>query len=432
MGSNTVLRNARIQNRSSLVDIAIEDGRIASIGPAGTLMPGDDAWDRVLDLEGRLVIQGMVNGHAHLDKALLDETASAELRYVDGYLEGPGLTETKAEFTHEDVKRRARQALRWAIATGTTAIRTHIDIDPYAKLTGLEAILELKQENAHLVDIQIVGFPQEGFFREPKTRDIMEEACKMGVDLIGGKPSADPDFKAHLDVVCELAEAYDRGIDVHIDTSMDPDYNASTIQTEDGEMPAELEVVYLAQKTREMGFQGRVTASHLCALSAVRLDLSRNVIRLLRDAGVAVIINPLSNLYWGARGDEYNVRRGIAPIHELMAAGVLTAYATDNFRDAWNLYSSPDMLIHGLFTAVACHMTTPEDLWTVVQMATDNPAKILGLTDFGLAEGRWADLVVLETDSLIDAMTRAVPRSYVFRHGEMAALTHEWQQVFGP
>lgn len=430
MGQRTLLRNARLRDEQPPVDIGIAEGRIRSI--AGADGPSTDGWDRVLDLDGRLVIPGLVNAHAHLDKALLPKTATQELAYVDGYLEGPGLTETKAGFTHDDVKARARTALRWAIAAGTTAIRTHIDIDPYARLTGLKAILELKQEYASLIDIQTVAFPQEGFFREPETREILEDACRLGVDLIGGKPSADPDFKAHLDVVCELAAAYDRGIDVHIDTSLDPDYNASTVDVDGAPMPAELEVVYLAQKTRELGFQGRVTASHLCALSAVKPPLAANVIKLLKRAGVAVIVCPISNLYWGARGDDYDVRRGIAPVHKLLSAGIVTAYATDNFRDAWNLYSGPDMLIHGLVTAAACHMTTPEDLWTVLEMATENPARILGLSDFGVAEGRWADLVVLETDSLIDAMTRIVPRTYVFRRGEIVALSQEWQRVFGP
>jgi cytosine deaminase len=423
-----LLRAARIGATSDVVDVRIDDGRITGIDP---LEATRVASGRTFDLEGRVLLPAFVNAHAHLDKAFLPWTSTDEVTYEGGVLSGRML-EAKRRFTVDDVKERAGKALRWAIESGTTAMRTHIDVDPSAGLVGVRAILELKREFASVIEIQTVAFAQEGLVGQPETIALMEEACAMGVDLVGGKPSADEDRRAHIDLVVELARRHDRGIDLHVDTDIDRDYGANVEQFQGVDYPADLEAYHLARRALETGHRRGICASHLCALDALDPALGANVIALLKRAGVAVISCPMSNLFLEGLGDPRDTRRGITRVRDLLRGGVTTAYGTDNFGDAFNLFGTPDMALHGLVTAFACHMRTVDDLAVVVEMGTTTPAAILGLDGWGVREGARADLVVLDATSLYEGLTRVVPRHLVLKDGR-AVFTSRRDDVFkGP
>jgi len=428
MTTDALLRDARVRGAEEPVDVRISGDRIASIEPSG----GSDADAmRVFDLEGRVLLPGFVNAHAHLDKAFLLWTATDEVEYRGGVLVGP-MQEAKLGFSVEDVKERAARAVRWAIETGTTAIRTHIDVDPFAELKGVQAVLEVKWEFASMIDIQTVAFAQEGMVDEPDTVELMEQALAMGVNLVGGKPSADEDPRAHIDIAFDLARRFDRGIDVHVDTDIDHDYGDNVEEWEGTSYPGDLESYHLARRALDSGYEGRIAASHLCALDSLDMPLIESMVSLLHRARADVISCPSSNLYLMGLGDPRDTRRGITRVHDLMAGGVRTAYGTDNFGDAFNVYGTPDMVLHGLLTAFGCQMRTVDDLWTVVEMGTTTPAAMLGLEGHGVEVGGRADLVVLDADSLYEGITRVVPRHLVLKGGRPVFLSHRDEVFLGP
>jgi cytosine deaminase len=408
-----LLREARVGATNEVVDVRIEDGRIRSIDPREV---NKVASGPTFDLGGRVLLPAFVNPHCHLDKAFLPWTSTDDVTYEGGVLAGR-MKEAKREFTVEDVRARASKALRWAIETGTTAIRTHVDVDPSVGLVGVRALLELKRELASVIEIQTVAFPQEGMVGQPETIALMEEACAMGVDVVGGKPSADEDRRAHIDIAFDLARRFDRAIDLHVDTDIDRDYGANVERFEGVDYPADLETYYLARRTLQTRHPRGVCASHLCALDALDPPLGANMVGLLRRAGLSVIACPMSNLFIQGLGDARDTRRGITRVRDLLRGGVTTAYGTDNLGDAFNLYGTTDMVLHGLVTAFACHMRTVDDLAVVAEMGTTTPAAILGLDDWAVRPGGRADLVVLDADSLHEGLTRVVPRHLVLKGG---------------
>lgn len=408
-GQRILLRDAHVGARRC--DVEVQGGRIVSVlgvGQAGT------RGATTVDLDGRLVLPGFVNAHAHIDKALLHRTAGAETRFEDGVMKAP-MAEAKTEFTVDSVKERARRVLDKAIATGTVAMRTHVDIDEYAGLTGLRAVGELREEYRDRIDLQVVAFPQEGLGSEASIT-LMREALESGADLVGGKPSADPDLERHLDIVLDLAVEYGRDLDVHLDVNMDVEF-AATRAWNGHRYPAELEVAYLGIQALERRFPGRITASHLMALDSVPGTERAPVIDLLREVGSGVIVCPSCSLYLHGRNDYTGVRRGVAPVRELQASGVPVAFAPDNVGDAFNLYSGPDMLLHAVLTAYTCHMQTIEDLDTVIAMGTEVPAALMGLERYGLDVGCWADVVVVDCATVYDAIVDMPPRFAVLKRG---------------
>ena len=416
-----ILGEARLSTGEPPQDIAIRESTIAAIGPP----PLESAGARRLAADGRLVVPGLVNVHAHLDKALLAE----RIPNVSGTIgeARQRMKEAKAAFTVADVRERAGRVLRRSIQHGVTALRTHVDIDPVVGLTSVEALLSLREELAGAVDVQIVAFPQEGIGEQPGTEDLMREALRMGVDVVGGHLSiaADPEaLKEQTDIVFRLATAFDRDIDVHVDFDIDRDYGRAVSTHADGRRyPDALGAVYLAEKTIAEGYRGRVVASHLCGLDAVPPDLRQNVVDLLRRAGVSVIALPSNNMYVHGRTDATGTRRGVTRLRELQAAGVRIAVGPDNIRDPFNPFGNTDLIQNAVLAALAFHLVTPEDFWTMLRLHTSAAAEIMGLARYGLAPGCSADLVVFAARSLGDLLDGEAARTWVLKRGRIVAAT---------
>lgn len=429
MSSSSALTAVRLPGVDSLQDILIENGRIAAVeeSPSESVV---SLQPRLFNGNGRLVLPAFVNAHTHLDKALFFDSSTTDVSFENGILRSP-LLEVKSGSTLDDIRQRAERVVRRAIQCGTTAIRTHVDVDTSWGLRGMEALCDIRKKYSNLVDMQLVAFAQEGMVNKPENLRLMHEACRMGADIVGGKPGADEDPHHHIDLAFELAKEFDLGIDLHVDVDLDLDFEA-TEEVLGVRVPRSLESVYLASKAIEFGYQGRVVASHLMSLDSVAPELSDAVMGLLNRAGVAVVTCPSCSLYLLAREDRMRVRRGITPVRRLLDAGIDVAYGTDNVGDAFNLYSPPDMLIHGLLTAFGCDFRTLDDLLTVAEMGTVIPAKVMGLRDYGLKVGAWADLVVIDAQSLYQAMTEIRTRSLVLKRGEVVSMSNYSEWLYGP
>src|SRR5260370_14154488 len=180
-----------------LVDLGTLDGKIKEIGSL-TGRPSH----RAVDCGGLVLTPGLVDAHIHLDKAFLSERAPS----VEGTVaEALRVTaEAKRRFTVDDIRARARRALDQAVPAGTTAMRSHVEIDPIVGLKGLEALTELKREYARAIDLQLCAFAQEGILQSPGTEALLEQALANGADLIGGCPYNDTHPHAHIDLLFRL------------------------------------------------------------------------------------------------------------------------------------------------------------------------------------------------------------------------------------
>lgn len=394
---DVLIKQARLNDGEALQDVAIENGKIVKIAP--TI---DGAAKEVIEADGRVLIPGLVESHIHLDKALI---ADREPNKSGTLKEAIQVTaKLKPTFTEEDVYNRAKQALEMIIRRGATTVRTHSEFDPAQGFTGFKMILKLKEEYKDMIDMQVVAFPQEGIFKAPGTEQMMYEAMEMGADVVGGIPYNDAPANEHIDLIFEIAKKYDKDIDLHQDFADEAD---------------ETSIEYLCEKTIKEGYEGRVSVGHLTALHAMKKEELDRVISKMAQAKINVMPLPATDLHLGARNDEYNVRRAVTPIRKLRDAGVNICLATNNIRNAFTPYGNGDLIQIAMLAVPVGHLGGADDLPTVLPMITENPAKALGLTDYGIAEGKKADLVLLDTKVKANAIIDIPERVYVIKNGRV-------------
>jgi len=400
--ADLVLRGARLPDRDAPVDLTLDDGRIAAVGGP---VP---AARRTLDLGGRLVTPGLVEAHIHLDKALLGERAVASAGTVEEAIRVTG--EAKRAFTVEDVRARARRVLDLAVRSGTTAMRSHVEVDPIVGLKGMEAVLPLRREYAPALDLQICAFAQEGILKSPGTEGLLRRALQMGADLVGGCPYNDTDAHEQIRIVFALAVAFGVDADFHVDFFDEPEH---------------LHVREIAAQTLAHGWQGRVAVGHLSELAALPRGQQGEVIATIAKAGIGVICLPTTDLYLMGRRDDHNVRRGLTPVQRLLEAGVPVALATNNVQNPFTPVGTADLADLAFVAAVAAHMGTPPLRRALLDTLTFHPARMLRLPDYGLAPGCRADLVVWECERPEDIAAALPDRKLVIKRGQ---VTVEWER----
>jgi cytosine/adenosine deaminase-related metal-dependent hydrolase len=332
-----------------------------------------------------------VDGHIHLDKTFLG------LPWLphrpDGSVAGRIAAE-KAQLAAiaEPMARRARRLVEAIAARGTTAIRTHVDVDSEAGLAGLEALLALRAEVAHLLSMQIVAFPQSGVLRHAR---VLEGAVAAGADVVGGLDPAgiDEDIEAQLAIVFGIAERHGVPIDIHLH---DP-----------GELGA-FELRRIAARTRAAGLQGRVAVSHAYALGQVEETTLARTAAALAEAGVAIMTN--------GPGPE-----AMPPVKRLVAEGVTVFVGSDNIRDAWSPYGNGDMLERARLVGYRAALLTDAELRLGLDLVTAAPARVLGLPDPALVEGAAADFVLVDAAHVAEAVAVAPPRALVVKAGRIMA-----------
>ncbi|MFS0757656.1 amidohydrolase family protein [Noviherbaspirillum sp. 1P10PC] len=408
MKVDLLIRRVCVDDDRPLVDIAIRDGRIAAI-EAGIEV---DAAQEI-DAAGRAVIPGLVEPHMHLEKALLHRRLPPTQGTLEEAIRVTGILKSRQE--RHDVLERSRTVLDMAVRNGTVAIRAHPDVDLIQGLIGVETLLELREEYRDLLDIQVVAFPQEGIIKSPGTIALMEEAMGIGADVVGGCPYNElnwDDTVRHIDAVFEMAQKHDADIDMHADFSD---------EATDQRFAA---AGYIAQKTIDSRFQGRVSLGHVTSLGALDPEELKPVLQLLREAEISIVTLPATDLYLGGRNDQKNPRRGLTPVRALQGAGVNVAYSSNNIRNAFTPFGNADMLLIGNLLAHAISYGTPEHQAAILGMATGNAARAIGIDgSYGIAVGRQADLVILDTARVADALLDIPARSWVIKRGKITVVT---------
>ena len=342
---------------------------------------------------------GFVDAHAHMDKTLLG------LGWYRNEV-GPSLTDkienerrVRRERNLNSHQQSSRQA-RLAIVAGTTHIRTFVDIDTEVKLSGFEGVQRTRADFSDALDIQIVAFPQSGMLVRPGTLELMEEALRNGAEVVGGlDPSAiDRDPAAHLDAIFGLAEKYDVDVDIHLH--------------EPGDLGA-FSVELIAERTRVLGWQGRVVISHAFCLGGVTDDYYEQLVELLVENRITIMTH-------GPSGN-----RPIPPLMKLRAAGVDVCSGNDGIRDSWGPLNMPDMLLRAFLVAYRNNLRRDDEIETVLDVITHGGARVLKDDAYGLRAGCRADLVIVDGETHVEAVIERPERWLVMKRGAVVARQGE-------
>jgi cytosine deaminase len=385
-----------------VADIGIRDGRIAAIEP--TLQAGAGS---TIEAGGKLVSPPFVDPHFHLDATL--SYGLPRINQSGTLFEGIALWgELRPVATQEAMVERALAYIDWAVSMGLLAARTHVDITD-ERLVGVEALLEVRRKVAPYFDLQIVAFPQDGYFRSAGSVANMVRALDRGVDIVGGIPHAErtmEDGRLAVIAQCELAATRGLRVDLHCDETDDP--HSRHIET-------------LAAETHRLGLSGRVVGSHCTSMHSMDNYYAGKLINLVAESGVAIVPNPLINIVLQGRSDTYPRRRGLTRVPELLKAGVAVGYGQDCVLDPWYPLGTADMLDVAFMGLHVSQMTSPAEMRRTFDLVTSSSASIMGLDGYGLSVGSVASLVVLDAGDPVEAIRLRAARTTVIAKGRVVA-----------
>jgi cytosine/creatinine deaminase len=395
MALDFILRHTRISGwEPSPVDIGIGGGRVLAIEPhIAADAPAED-------LDGRLVIPGLVETHIHLDKScILDRCRSEQGTLEEAIAE---VAAAKRAFTEDDVYQRGRRTLEKAIAQGTTHMRTHVEVDPRVGLRSFDAIRRLKQDYRWAIDVEICVFPQEGLTNDPGTEELLVEACQRGADLIGGCPYTDTDPNAHIACIFSIAERFDLDIDFHLDFDLDASW---------------MHLHEVCRQTEQHRWGGRVAVGHVTKLSAIDPTELATIARRLTNAGIAVTVLPATDLFLMGGEHEHSIPRGVAPAHRLRQHGITCSLATNNVLNPFTPFGDCSLIrIANLYANIA-RLRRAGDIAGCLDMVTTQAARLMNLPDYGIAVGGPANLVVLDCCDALSAVAELAPPLFGFKNG---------------
>lgn len=371
-------------------DLLIKNGHIARISP--DQQPEDGV--QVEDCQGAILLPGLVEAHTHLDKSL----------WGMGWREhqaGPSLRDKidterrlRREWDIDPHRQSTRQALL-SLGHGSTAIRSHVDVDTETGLAGIEGVQRTREELRDQIDIEIVAFPQSGLMSRPGTLDLLDAAMREGADVVGGLDPCgiDADPKGQLDAVFALAETHGKPIDIHLH--------------EPGELGA-FSMEMILERTRALGMQGKVTVSHAFCLGMPDRDRARALIGDLAEARIhiATVATP---------------SRPVPLVEDLRAAGVILCVGSDGIRDTWGPYGNGDMLERAMLLGLRNNLRADTDVEQALWCCSWGGASVMGLKNYGIEEGCKADLVLVEAESVTHAVVSHPARKLVLKGGCVVA-----------
>lgn len=390
----------------------LPDGRVADIGIAGDRIAAietklDAEARRVIEAAGNLVSTPFVDPHFHMDATL--SYGIPRINASGTLLEGIALWgELKPLLTHEAVKERALRYCDWAVSMGLLAIRTHVDTCD-DRLLAVEALLDVKREVAPYIDLQLVAFPQDGFYRSANAKQNTIRALDLGVDVVGGIPHFErtmADGTRSVTELCEIAEKRGLMVDLHCDETDDP---------------LSRHIEQLAYETQRLGLGGRVAGSHLTSMHSMDNYYVSKLLPLIAEAGVSAIPNPLINIMLQGRHDTFPKRRGLTRVKEMQAMGIRVGWGQDCVLDPWYSLGTADMLDVAFMGLHVAQMSSPDDMRRCFDMVTNVNARIMGLDHLGLEVGKTASLVILDAGDPIEAIRLRAERLYVIAKGKMVA-----------
>lgn len=395
LSSSFILKHVRPIGGSS-TDLLVRDGIIQQIAP-DIKDPGDGTI--IYKGHDNLLLPGLVNAHAHVDKNLLG------IPWQRNEAPGSGIADLIAYdlsvWKKLDLSSRVQSALqvRASIAAGITHIRSHIDIQPEFGAQHFEGVLATREEYKDTLTMQLVAFPQVGILSSPGVLELMEDALRQGVECVGGidPSSRDHDPVSHLDTVFGLADRFDKEIDIHLH--------------EPGPLGA-FSVELIAERTHALGMQGRVTISHAFCLGMVNDAYLAKLIGLLLE-------NRITIQSAGTGGTP------LPPIKKLVEAGVSMCIGTDGVRDTWSSYNSVDMLDRVKMLGYRCRFKRDDEIEMLLDLATTGGAQVMGDQNYGLEVGKQADFVVLPGETPVQVVIDQPKRTYVFKRGNLIAADGE-------
>lgn len=402
-----LIKNVTLKGQEGLQQILIEDGQFKRIENNDVELNhnGD-----TIDAEGGMAVAPFCEPHIHLDTT---QTAGEPSWNISGTLfEGiERWAERKEILSIEDVKTRAKQTLKWQIANGVQHVRTHVDVsDP--TLIALKAMVEVREEMKEWVDIQIVAFPQEGILSYPNGKELLEEAVKLGADVIGAIPHFEFTREygiESLHYVFELAQKYDRLIDVHCDEI--DDEQSRFVET-------------LAALAHKFDMGNKVTASHTTAMGSYNGAYASRLFSLLRMSGINFVANPLVNIHLQGRFDDYPKRRGVTRVKEMLNANINVCFGHDDVFDPWYPLGTANMLQVLHMGLHVCQVMGYDQINNSLDLISTNSARTLNIQDkHGIETGKPGSLLILPAENVFDAVRRQVPVRYSVRHGKVIAET---------
>lgn len=388
--ADLLIRRARIPD-GRLCDVQVRAGRIAAVGDDLSAEPAT----AVLEANGRALIPGLVDSHLHPDKTLMGErwVPLPEATDLAGRMAASDRVLTAPE--RRPTEERAAALVRSALAFGTTALRSHVDVKPSIGLSALAAMLAVRERFAGLVDVQIVAFPQDGVLRAPGTEELLDEALALGANVLGGiDPGGfDGDLDGHLRVLFRRAGKYGAGLDIHLH---DPGHLGG------------FELERIAAWTVAEGFEGRVAVSHAFALGELPPADAARLIDRLAEAGVTIVTNGPGH-------------REAPRVPQLWDAGVRVAFGSDNVHDAWWPWGRGDMLERTFLVSYRSALRTDGELVRALDSATLAGAELLGLGPYGIVPEARADLVLVDAECAPEAVAAHPPRLAVIKAGRIVA-----------
>ena len=395
MSFDIIVRNALLR-KGILTDIGIKNGLIEKIAPEIK-----NTGNKEIDAKGKLVTESFVNTHLHLCKVYtLKKLDSKALESYHGGTMGAAMTaieqaaRVKTGYEEGWILENVRKALNLAAKYGNLHIRAFADVDSKAKLIGLKALLQAKKEFAGVVDVQVVAFPQDGVVREPGTVELIREAMNLGADVVGGIPwieFTDADAQTHIDEMMAIAEEYDADVSMLVDDAGDP--GLRTLEA-------------LAVKTLKMGRIGRTLAHHARAMALYPEPYFRKLVALLKQAKMGVVSDPHTGPLH-------------AKVKELIAHDSLVVLGQDDIADAYYPFGRNNMLEVGFLNVHMLWMTTFPEMEKIYDMITVDAARAMNVKNFALKEGSPAHMVILDADSVYEALWNHEAPLHVISHGKL-------------
>jgi cytosine deaminase len=398
-----IVRNARVADRLSEgpLDIGVAEGKIVAI-ERGLADAGE-----TYDAGGRLACAGLIETHIHLDKSRIIDRCPPE----SGRDIGPmrQVAAMKPSFTVEDVRLRAERTLVECILNGATRMRTQVEVDPAIGMRGFHAVQSLIADYKWAIDVEICVFPQDGLTNYPGTDELLVEGLKRGARAIGGAPRYDTDPAGQIRRIFELAREYDVDIDIHLDV---------------GNTPEAMNIHLVCELTEQYGRGGRVVAGHMAKLSTMPPHQVAALAHRLANVGVAVTVLPATDLYLMGRDQDHNVRRGIADANFLVEHHVNCSLSTNNVLNPATPYGDCSLIRMANLHANVLQIAAPLQLRECFAMLTQRSARLLNLTDYGLAIGNPGDIVVIDAISPEQAIAEIRQPLAVYKRARRTVVRH--------
>ena len=398
-----IIRNARLSDRSEEGphDIGIAGGKIVAVERSIA------ADAQVYDARGRLACPGLIETHIHIDKARIIDRCTPQPRAMLSPVKG--VTPLKPAMTVEDVRHRARRTIEDCIRHGATRMRTQLEVDPGIGMRGFEAVQSLAGEYRWAIDIEICVFAQEGLTNYPGTDELLVESLRRGAKLIGGAPRYDTNPAGQITRVFELAREFDVDIDFHLDVGATAD---------------NMDIHQVRDLTERFGLGGRVTVGHMAKLSLMRPPEVEALGKRLADCGIAVTVLPATDLFLMGRDHDHKVPRGVADANRLIAQGVNCSLSTNNVLNPATPYGDCSLIRVANLYANVLQLDRPHELAECFRMLTDRSARLLNHTNYGIAVGNPADVVVIDAETPAQAIAEIAQPVAAFKSGRQTMVWH--------